>query len=84
MVGQGKNPSGQTEAWIAHLDRCDNGIDDDGDGAVDWDGAGVGDPDPQCGGDPSHDREGPAPACGLGAELTIALGVLAGRRRVLR
>jgi uncharacterized membrane protein len=84
MVGQGINPSGQTEGWIAHLDRCDNGIDDDGDGAVDWDGAGVGAPDPQCGGDPEHASERSAGGCGLGAELTIVLIALAGRRRFLR
>ena len=68
--------------------KCQNGLDDDGDGFRDWDGgasAGVAPadqtaPDPQCQGHPDRNRESPS-ACGLGAELAAALGVLLASRR---
>jgi uncharacterized repeat protein (TIGR03806 family) len=64
---------------------CNNGIDDDGDGRVDFDGGAVanhgvpiGPPDPGCvAGYSKSEKRG----CGLGAELLVALALLARLRR---
>jgi hypothetical protein len=66
--------------------KCDDGLDNDGDGLVDWDGFGSGNPDPQCVDRPWRNGEGPS-ACGLGLELLLLLpllSALAARRRLLR
>ena len=53
--------------------RCDNGVDDDGDGLTDFD-------DPAC--TASYPYWEQRPACGIGAEIALALAALArlGRR----
>jgi len=64
---------------------CNNGLDDDGDGTIDFDGGAsanhgvaLGPPDPQCT-KPYRTLETPN-ACGLGAELALAIAPLAGLR----
>lgn len=65
---------------------CQDGIDNDGQTGIDFDGgasanggAPLAEPDPNCGG-VAH-RETERPSCGLGAELVLALPLLALRRR---
>jgi len=118
ISGSGTNPNGDSEGWIARVDGCSNGIDDDGDGSSDF----PADPgckeatsaleQPRCqngidddadgkidfdggaslnGGVPVAPVDPPCTAawknqekpktCGLGAELLLALGVLATWRR---
>ncbi|RIL05000.1 MAG: hypothetical protein DCC71_12000 [Proteobacteria bacterium] len=79
------DPACQTPTSPVENPKCDDDLDNDGDGGVDWDGgADAGTPDPECVGKPWRAREG-ANACGLGAELALALVLLAtGRRRILR
>ena len=44
IVGQGLNPDGGSEGWVATLAPpvCSNGLDDDGDGAIDLEDVGRG------------------------------------------
>jgi hypothetical protein len=67
---------------------CQDGIDNDGDGHIDFDGGAaanggvpLGDLDPQCA-TPSS-GEHPSTPCGIGAELSLAVGALMRRRRRL-
>jgi MYXO-CTERM domain-containing protein len=66
---------------LDHSERpaCSDGIDNEGDGAADFPA------DPQCTG-PDDPREAPDPSCGLGAELALALSLVAAlarrRRRI--
>ncbi len=72
--------------------QCQNGVDDgDADPALDYDGGAshnggvaLGTPDPQCAGKPWRNAEGRSSACGLGAELTWAVPLLAWVRRGIR
>jgi YVTN family beta-propeller protein len=66
--------------WNIENPACDDGIDNDGDGFADHDGAGLGAPDPQCVGRPFGRNEKPS-GCGLGAELALAVPLLAALRR---
>jgi len=66
---------------------CDNAVDDDGDGLVDFDGGvsanhgvAVGPPDPRCGEAYLKSEER---GCGLGAELLLALALVARLQRRL-
>jgi glucose/arabinose dehydrogenase/PKD repeat protein len=75
--------SAELLASFAATKRCDDGLDNDGDGKIDWDGAGVGEPDPNCGGNPDRDGEG---RCGLGFEWApfAVLAWMVRRRRRAR
>ncbi len=76
------DPGCRDPAWSFEDPKCDDGLDNDGDGLVDWDGYGLGDPDPQCVDRPWRNSEEPS-ACGLGVEvlaLLPLLRVLMGRR----
>jgi arylsulfatase A-like enzyme len=61
--------SAAMEALHAPQARCADGLDNDGDTRIDYPD------DPQCSG-PDSDTEGPGPACGLGAELTLLLPLI--------
>ena len=74
------DPACQTATSPKENPKCDDGLDNDGDGEADWDGAGLGAPDAQCVGKPWRDRE-TASSCGLGTELTIVLAALRLARR---
>jgi choice-of-anchor B domain-containing protein len=67
---------------LAAVRRCDDDLDNDGDGLRDWDGDG-GAPDPHCANPSDHTEKFVAPpvACGLGPEIAGALLLLAGLRR---
>ena len=78
------------QGWLSEIEnpKCQNGIDDDGDGKIDFDGGAsrnggvpLAPADPNC---PSalRDREAPR-ACGLGAELLLAIAALRRTRRRL-
>lgn len=60
---------------------CDDDLDNDGDGGIDWDGGPAAGPiDPQCAGKPYRNKETPN-TCGLGAEIALALPLIAALRR---
>ena len=68
--------------------QCQNGIDDDGDGKIDFDGGAswnkgvpIAAVDPQCT-TPYRNQEKPNSGCGLGGEIAVLLGIVAGMRRV--
>lgn len=64
--------------------RCNDGVDNDGDGLIDWDGGGAGSPDPQCGA-PWYDGE--SYGCGMTPEIAPVLLLwlcLRTRRRAAR
>jgi hypothetical protein len=67
--------------WPQENSACDDDLDNDGDGGIDWDGGASGaTPDPHCG-QPHRNKETPkSGGCGLGAELTFAVGAFAARR----
>lgn len=70
------DPGCQTASSALENPRCDDDLDNDSDGGIDWDGgAAGGTPDSYCAGTAWRDRES-APACGLGAELVLALAAL--------
>jgi len=75
-------PVASVEVTVPPPPACSNGLDDDGDGGTDWDGGALGlTPDAQCIGKPGRDREVVnSGGCGLGAEIALALAVLARRR----
>jgi hypothetical protein len=61
--------------------RCDDDLDNDGDGTVDWDGGtALGTPDAYCVNNGSW-QSLEAPSCGLGAELLVLIPLLACWRR---
>lgn len=71
--------------------QCQDGVDNDSDGFIDFDGGlsagtpGPNAPDPQCSASWRNRERPPVSYCGLGAELAVALPLLArGRRRAFR
>jgi hypothetical protein len=74
------DPGCASATYSLESPACDDGLDNDGDGKVDWDGGPNGlTPDPQCSA-PSKNKEKNS-TCGLGAEIALALRLLAARRR---
>lgn len=61
--------------------QCDDGLDNDGDGGTDFDGGGSGALDPECNFAWRNREAEASDACGLGAELALALAALLARRR---
>jgi hypothetical protein len=72
------DPGCKTAASGLESPQCDDGADNDADGGVDWDGSPA---DVQCAGKPWRNSERADAACGLGAELALALVGLARLRR---
>jgi len=76
IVGEGVDPAGNPQAWLARLPRldCADGVDNDGDGLTDY----PADPGCSSASDPNE-----VASCGLGVELLLLTPLfwLAGRRR---
>jgi hypothetical protein len=73
--------------------KCQDGLDNDGDGRIDFDGGAslnggipITPADPDCQSKPFKNVEGAASTCGFGAELAFVMPLLAfwGRRRIRR
>jgi len=82
LDGSGDPGCASAAATSIENPACQDGIDNDGDGGIDFDGGAsanhgvaLGPRDVNCG-TPSQRSESPPPACGLGAELGLALPLL--------
>ena len=62
IVGNGTNPEGQQEGWIAIIPACEDGIDNDGDGLIDYPA------DPGCTSPSDHSEQDPALPCDDGID----------------
>jgi hypothetical protein len=82
------DPGCQTAAWETEEPKCQDGLDNDGDGGIDFDGGAsvnggtpLGAADPQCNAS-WRVREAPPPTvCGIGFELALVLPALLALRR---
>lgn len=78
------DPGCQSASSTRENPKCDDDLDNDGDGGIDWDGGPRGGArDPQCVDRPWRDKEA-ASACGFGAELALLLPLLGALRRRTR
>jgi DNA-binding beta-propeller fold protein YncE len=87
LVDVAADPGCESPTSLTEAPACQNGVDDDGDGKIDFDGGAslhggvpVASVDPQCFA-AYRNRERPASACGLGAEIA---GVLLGLQHLAR
>ncbi len=86
LIDYPADPGCLNAASVLENPACDDDLDNDGDTAIDWDGgSGMATPDPQCAvAFRNLETPNPPSGCGLGAELVIALPLLAALSRRAR